>query len=222
MNDEPKRLECIIASLSDSHIAEREFREDGTLNPITDFFAGSHLVAWLNKLRGRGLGAREKYLVLNGDIFDSQLVALLGEYEDPPLLSFAVYKIRRIINMQTEIFDALKSLVDNGWTIVYTIGNHDAFIAWPRVQRELGMRIARNSPERLIFCDEMEIRGILFRHLYEVEPFNTLPPPEDKFSRGYTVKFGKTKFWISEALLPLVQKKTQKTETSNYTAHDDY
>ncbi len=193
-----RAVEYLLVSLSDIHIGELEFREDGIRNLVTDFTSDEALINLLSKLRVRGRKAKKKFLVLNGDIFDSQTVAMLGGYEDPPIESVGVYKMRQIMRMHPEIFDCLKELIDDDWMIIYVIGNHDAFTSWPKVQREIRRRIARRRGERLVFADQFEVAGFHFRHGYEVEPHTIVPPPENRFTDGYQIKGQRV--WLPESL----------------------
>lgn len=207
-----RQVEHLLVSLSDIHIGELEFREDGTRNLVTDFTSDQELINLLSKLRIRGRTAKKKFLVLNGDIFDSQTVAMLGGYEDPPIESVGVYKMRRIIRMHQEIFDCFKELIDDDWMIIYIIGNHDVFTSWPKVQREIRRRIARRRGERLIFADQFEVAGFHFRHGYEIEMHTAVPSPEERFTDGYQIKG--TRVWLPETIFGKMRKKRKYRDSA--------
>jgi UDP-2,3-diacylglucosamine pyrophosphatase LpxH len=218
MNGDERKVVSVGVSFSDLHIAESSFNENGTHNLITDFHSDRELVNLLRELDFKHQDVPSKKIIWNGDIFDSQNVSLLGSYEDPPIKSVGVYKMRKIIRAYPEIFDCLRALTENGWKMIFVIGNHDVFVSWREVQATIRRRLAGRLPrdlqfERVVFDDEFEADGYLFRHYYEVEPYNAVAPPEKRFIKGYRVKIGRpTSLWFSEEFLGEFKKKKKGEE----------
>ena len=148
---------------SDFHLGEGTHLADGALNLLEDFEHDDDFSAWLRALHAQFGGVRAD-LNLMGDIFDPLQVRFLGELVDPPEEPAAVYKLKQIIKGHPRFFEALVWWVGCGRRIRFFIGNHDAFLAWPRVQELLQSTIAQQEPELVEVVQRLTYEGTYCEH----------------------------------------------------------
>lgn len=152
-------------------------------NQLEDF---PHDAAWAAFLASmRAAVAESETIVLNmmGDIFDPLVVTWFGRFEDPPYETVGVRKMRRIMAGHRRFFDALAEfLKDPRCRINFFAGNHDQFLVWPRVQREIVRRLAGKDAvlaAKIGFVDhksgfELCHRGVLYYHGNNAETQNII------------------------------------------------
>lgn len=154
-------------------------------NPLEDFLFDDEFASFLDRVIEEYGKSRVLRLRLLGDCFDPLAVTWQGKMSDPPFEAVGAYKMRRIIRGHRVYFDALARFVrlPNARLDVF-VGNHDQFLCWPAVQRQLLRRVAGNDPvlrERVRFIDQsMEFtdlhRGVQYNHGMNCEPHCTVDP----------------------------------------------
>lgn len=148
---------------SDFHIGEGMLLPDGSPNLLEDFEHDDDFAVWLRMLHAQ-FADRRADLNLMGDIFDPLQVRFLGEFKDPPEEPAAVYKLKQIVKGHPGFFDALSWWVGQGRAVRFFIGNHDAFLAWPRVQELLQSVVAPESPELVSIVPRFTYEGTYCDH----------------------------------------------------------
>lgn len=154
-------------------------------NPLEDFPHDAVFEAFVAKIASLYGGAGVLRFRLMGDTFDPLAMTWKGSLRDPPYETVGVRKMRIVIQGHARFFDALARLVrmPNAHLDVF-VGNHDQFISWPRVQREIVRRIAGGeeaAAARIRFIDqsrdyEDQDRGVLYYHGMNSEPHNGIDP----------------------------------------------
>ena len=110
---------------------------------ITDDFSDDDAVVdFLDNIQSSNPGDKLT-LVLNGDIFDFLKMAYKGSYTRYITEEISLWKLEEVFMAHPKIFAALKKFLQAPNHIVhFVIGNHDADLAWPalqkRLQKELG------------------------------------------------------------------------------------
>lgn len=150
-------------TVSDFHLGEGVLYDDGNLNPLEDFHHDKDfykLLTAINKKYER----HNVSLNLLGDTFDPRQVRLEGKLVDPPHEEVALYKIKKIIDGHLIFFEALRFWISSGRSINIFIGNHDAMLAWPKIQLLLKEIISPENPSLVEFLFEMIHQGSYFAH----------------------------------------------------------
>ncbi len=154
-------------------------------NVLEDFVYDREFDAFITKILSEFGHAKVLRLRLMGDVFDPIAMTWEGSLRDPPYEPVAVRKMRTIMNGHTMFFDALvRFLQEPNVQIDVFVGNHDQFLVWPRVQREIVRRLSHGDPalvEKIRFVDqymgyEDEDRGVLYYHGMDAEPHNVMDP----------------------------------------------
>lgn len=154
-------------------------------NPLEDFVYDDVFAAFLAKVTATYGDAGLLRLKLMGDVFDPLAVTWGGRLADPPFETVGVFKMHRIIRGHAAFFDAIVEFLKapNARLDVF-VGNHDQFLSWPRVQREILKRVAGKDgtlAAKVRFVDQstdfQEVhRGVLYDHGMNSEAHNTIDP----------------------------------------------
>ena len=147
-----------------------------------DFSDDNLLVDFLNKI-----SAKEKdqkvTLVLNGDIFDFLKMHYKNTYPRYITEEISLWKLEHIISAHQEVFEALKIFLNNqNHSIHFVIGNHDADLAWPDVQRKIQEKL--NCKERATFDHYYKTEQIHAEHGHEQDPFFAKDPSKPIIKYG--------------------------------------
>jgi UDP-2,3-diacylglucosamine pyrophosphatase LpxH len=159
--------------VSDLHICDVEDHADGWKRyKSSQYVFDAELAELMRDFRRGAKAGAELTLILNGDIFDFDLVTDVPK--DPPwpvsrsermrgldaTEAKSVWKLERILDHHPELVHALAEFVSRGHRIVYVMGNHDREFHFPRVQQTLRAAIEteverlaneRLEPDRLVF-----------------------------------------------------------------------
>ncbi|MBN2493380.1 MAG: metallophosphoesterase [Deltaproteobacteria bacterium] len=143
-----KRLYLV---LSDLHLSDVEDHADGwKAHKASRYLPDEDLAALLGDFEGRDDAAADKVLILNGDVFDFDLVtAVPGEEEDAglhvsrserrtgldPSDAKSVWKLERMLGCHPVFLGALARLLLAGVKLVYVLGNHDREFHFGAVRR---------------------------------------------------------------------------------------
>lgn len=154
-------------------------------NPLEDFLYDNVFDGFITKLIVGYGNAEEMHLCLMGDVFDPLAVTWKGSLRDPPYETVAVRKMRMIIRGHKAFFDAIvRFMREPNARLDVFVGNHDHFLVFSRVQREIVRRIARGNADvasRIRFVDqhvnyEYQVNDVLFYHGQNAEPHNVMDP----------------------------------------------
>lgn len=154
-------------------------------NPLEDFVYDDVFDAFVAKIVATYGRAETLRIRLMGDCFDPLAVTWNGRLVDPPFEAAAAYKMRRIIRGHATFFNALDRFLrlPNAKLDVF-VGNHDQFLCWPEVQKQILRRLAAGDAAlaaKIRFVDQsMDFedfdRGVLYDHGMNSEAHNTIEP----------------------------------------------
>ena len=152
-------------------------------NPLEDFIYDDVFAAFVARFVAAYGSADILRLRLMGDVFDPLAVTWRGRLSDPPFEAIAAHKMRTIVRGHPVFFDAIAAFLKapNARLDVF-VGNHDQFLCWPKVQREIVKRLAHGDPAiaaKIRFVDQsMDFtdlhRGVLYYHGMNAEAHNTI------------------------------------------------
>ncbi len=127
-------------------------------------------------------------LILNGDIFDFDSVTKLPV--EPPAYSIhwmerrrglfpeeakSSFKMRSILADHPVFVEALRNFVLAGNRLIFTIGNHDIELFFPRVQKDLldALDLPASHRQRVRICDWFYIsnQDTLIEHGHQYDPY---------------------------------------------------
>ncbi len=109
-------------------------------------------------------------LVLLGDIFDYMKMGYKGKYPRYITKEISLWKTDEIISCHKNVFNCLKNFLTNKNTeIIFLIGNHDADLAWPKVQKRI--RETLRTHKQVKFAYEYSHKDIHAEHGHLIDPF---------------------------------------------------
>lgn len=151
--------------------------EMGRGDIMDDFSDDYLLVDFIEKITPQN--SHEKIsLVLLGDIFDYMKMGYKGTYPRYITEEISVWKTDQIINSHKNVFTALKNFLKKDNTeVLFIIGNHDADLAWPKVQKRIKETL--RSHRQIKFAYQYRHKDIHAEHGHLMDPFyiiNTKKP----------------------------------------------
>jgi len=98
-------------------------------------------------------------LVLNGDFFDFLKMDFKGIYPEHITEEVSLWKLERIMEAHPAVLGSLKQFVQNlNHQLYFILGNHDADLAWPLVQKKICAYLGKNANITFSFAyDEGDI-----------------------------------------------------------------
>ena len=77
-------------------------------------------------------------LILNGDFFDFLKISYKNEYPRYVTEEISLWKLNQVLKAHPLVFEALRSFLSHpNAEIFFVIGNHDADLIWPSLQKEI-------------------------------------------------------------------------------------
>jgi len=154
--------------LSDLHLCDVEEHADGwKAYKRAKYVVDRELAALLEKFVATTSEGSEPVLVLNGDIFDFDLVTAVPEAPDWPVRAAerlngldptadkSVWKLEHMLSFHGEFTSALTRFLGRGHRIVYVLGNHDREFHFPEVKAAFVAALrASAATQGLDFADE--------------------------------------------------------------------
>ncbi|MGZ4679558.1 MAG: hypothetical protein ACXV8L_07040 [Ilumatobacteraceae bacterium] len=117
---------------------------------LEDFWQDQAFASWVASIAGP-----DTTLVLNGDVFECAQLEPVSVAGLPDHLAWdeaaSLAKVRTAVRGHPVFFDALASFLEDGSTLVLTIGNHDLDLDVPAVQALLRGRLGDPDETRLSF-----------------------------------------------------------------------
>jgi hypothetical protein len=137
---------------------------------ITDDFSDDHvLVDFINKINSSNPGGKIT-LVLNGDIIDFLKMAYHGHYPRHITEEISSWKLNEVITKHPIIFDALKNFLTNPHHFLhFVIGNHDADLIWPSLQKKLKQIL--DQEQRVTFNYHYQNKDLHAEHGHLLDSF---------------------------------------------------
>jgi hypothetical protein len=134
--------------------------------------AGAHVTAGEERHAGSSAGAQadEVVLILNGDVFDFLKMDYRGKYPRHITEEISEWKMKKVLQAHPRVFAAWKKFLEIPQTrLVFVIGNHDADVAWPGVQRML--LEALGHPPKITITHFFENKLFHVQHGNLIDPF---------------------------------------------------
>lgn len=188
-------LETVV--VSDLHLADAQAPDPR--RPLwmaykrSEFFVDSDFSRLCAYVHDHAHGPVE--LILNGDIFDFDSICQLPSEPEGPVDWLArlrglpseqwmsVFKVRRIVEDHPVWFEALRTFLSQGHRVVFVIGNHDAEVHWPEVQRCVreAAGVDGQTGEQLSFCNWFYLSGsdTYISHGNQYDPYCVIQNPID-------------------------------------------
>lgn len=109
-------------------------------------------------------------LVFNGDSIDFLKMAHRDNYPRAITEEISLWKLEECFTAHSNVFDSLKNfLKDKKNHLFFVIGNHDADLAWPKVQTRLKQFL--NAENRIIFDFKFNQHGVHAEHGHLFDAF---------------------------------------------------
>ena len=150
-------------TVSDLHLGEGILYEDGSLNPLEDFFHDKNFYKFLRLIDQK---YKSFFVCLNllGDIFDPAQVRYENKLIDPPHEEAAITKIKKIIKGHPIFFESLEFWTKKDRPVHLFMGNHDVILAWPKVQKMIKKIISPLRPNLVEILFDKIYKGTYFAH----------------------------------------------------------
>ncbi|OUR96820.1 hypothetical protein A9Q84_10805 [Halobacteriovorax marinus] len=175
--------------ISDLHLSDAEPIHEN--NPLwkkfrrKEYFIDKDVAAFLEKLDAELEAPIE--LVLNGDIFDFDSVMSVPKHGEFSFSSNekhrglnseehkSEFKMMCILRDHSHLCMAFQNFLQKGHKIIFTIGNHDLELHWPKVQQALINAIVPNNvhKEQVVICEWFYLSGgdTLIEHGNQYDPY---------------------------------------------------
>lgn len=122
-------------------------------------------------------------LVLNGDIFDFLKMPYQGRFRHYITQNISVWKLNEAITHHQISFAALKQFAQNpNHRIFFVIGNHDADLIWPALQRKIIETL--NAKGNIHFGYHFQNKEIHAEHGHLLDTFYSFDADEPIFDHG--------------------------------------
>lgn len=143
--------------------------EMGRGDTMDDFQDDQILADFINKISELNRNSKTT-LVLNGDILDFLKMAYKDNYPRYITEEISFWKLNEVIQIHKIVFEALKKfLADPAHSLHFVIGNHDADLVWPGLQKKI--KEILNCPDRINFGFSFDTNEIHAEHGHLVDPF---------------------------------------------------
>lgn len=169
-----KKNKTIIV-ISDIHLGAGEY-VNGQKNYLEDFHYDDELIEFLKYFSSDKFHSRDVELIINGDLFDFLAIPFVPYYDDEFWSEEAsLKKFELIYEAHTEVFEEFAKFIDKkNKKIVLIVGNHDAELIFPSMQKYLLSKFTPDQQSRFIILlnEELEYRPhpkICIKHGHEYE-----------------------------------------------------
>ena len=124
--------------LSDFHIGKGRWLEDGSLNPLEQFFYDEKFIEFLDYYSRDEFRRCEVELILNGDFLNTIQVDYDEELPEAITERGSLEKVKLIVEGHPELFEALRRFAQAPHhSITYILGNHEPGLLWTGVRQWL-------------------------------------------------------------------------------------
>ncbi len=167
---------------SDFHLGTGRRNEDGSLNTLEDFIFDERFIEFLEYYSTGDYTNAEVELILNGDFFNMIQTPVDGLVPTDVTEEISLRQLARIVDGHPQVVAALQAFREReGKRLVFTVGNHDAGLAWPAVKERI----------REIFGRDVEVvsRAYVFDNIHvehgdRYEPVHYVDPRLPFLSKG--------------------------------------
>lgn len=170
-----KKTKKTILVISDLHLSAGEF-VNGSRNILEDFQSDKELVDFFNYYSSDEYGKnKEVEVIINGDFYDFLAVPYVDYFDDEFYSEEAcVEKLQVILDAHHEVTESMIRFLESGnKKIVYILGNHDAELILPEVQKLLLYQFPEKIRENFVIMDAdngyTPIPQVAIRHGHQYE-----------------------------------------------------
>tara|TARA_B100001248_G_scaffold262728_1_gene261740 strand:- start:12254 stop:13372 length:1119 start_codon:yes stop_codon:yes gene_type:complete len=159
-----KKIKLVV---SDLHLSSGRTLEDGTTNPLEEFFFDVKFKEFIHYYTTGEYKDYEVELIINGDFLNFIQMDYKGHYLTVITEPICVEKLKRIVEGHPEFFQALKDFAaDPKHSITYIVGNHDQAMLWKKTREYLNQILDTevNYKNIVYFFDGVHIEH---GHMYE-------------------------------------------------------
>ncbi len=166
-----RRVKLVV---SDFHVGAGRRYSDGSLNTMENFVFDERFIDFIEYYSTGDYTNAEVELIINGDFFNLIQIEVDGRTPSDITEDLGTRQMRQVLDGHPMLFDALQTFAElPGKTIVFTIGNHDAALIWPRVknllQKRLGEQV-RIVNRTYVFDDVAVEHGDRYDPVHAVDP----------------------------------------------------
>lgn len=159
--------------LSDLHLGRGRYLRSGQVNILEDFIEDERFKEFAQYHSSGEFAQEEVHLFLNGDILNLIQIDIDGVFSHIIDEERTIKALEIIALGHPDFFKGLKDFLSNqGNKLTYVIGNHDAPMAFPGVQK----RFCEIVGAHVEFCFNYQEHGIHIEHGHRFEMINTVPP----------------------------------------------
>ena len=167
MKSAPEKLKVVV---SDFHIGKGRYLPNGEKNYLEDFYQDEKFAELLEYYSTGQYEDAEIELIINGDFFDLLQVDIMGQVSEKFTERISLEKLDAIKHGHPSIFESLRTFSQRPKkSISYVIGNHDAPMLWPNVQKMLVEIIGRPIK---FYPESYSFDGVFIAHGHLYEFFN--------------------------------------------------
>ncbi len=167
--------------ISDLHLGPSETQGE-KFRGLDDFFADDAFARLLERL-GSPTSKVPTELIVAGDFIDfwqiEEAMGLLPTREEgePPIAADQQGSLAALdvaLAAHPQVFKSLSKFLASGDNrLVFVVGNHDADLAWPRVQLAVARALSQKNLDRLAFVTNAYLdRGVYVGHGHQLDPAN--------------------------------------------------
>ncbi|MBI2982416.1 MAG: metallophosphoesterase [Deltaproteobacteria bacterium] len=136
--------------VSDFHVGKGVFLENGTRNPLEDFFYDAKFIEFLEYHRTGDYENADVELICNGDFFNHLQLDLNEKHPAWISEGVALHRMEAILKGHPGIFEELKHFAGiPRHRILFMLGNHDPGLLFPSVAERLKKALGPNIAVRL-------------------------------------------------------------------------
>lgn len=158
--------------VSDLHLGRGQFLKNGQYNILEDFLEDDRFYEFCEYFSSDNYSSSPVHLVLNGDIFNLIQIDIDGVFTHIIDEEITCKALHRIIKGHSRFFLGLKKFLSSpNKKITYIIGNHDAPMAFKKVQQILNDQLKA----KIEYCFETIIQGVHIEHGHRFEMINAIP-----------------------------------------------
>ncbi len=169
------KVDKIVLVISDLHLSAGTMI-DGKKNFLEDFHLDKELIDFLEFYSSKDNAAREVELIINGDLLDLLAVPYVPFFDDEFWSEKAgIAKLEMILAAHRGVLEALNKFISvKKKKIIYIIGNHDAELILPGVQKVLLDEIDEKFRDNFQIWNQLDKayipeKGIHIKHGHEYE-----------------------------------------------------
>ncbi|NBX67808.1 MAG: hypothetical protein EBR01_02450 [Proteobacteria bacterium] len=159
---------------SDFHLGKGKKLENGSMNPLEDFFHDHRFKEFLEHYSQSPYEDYEIELVLNGDILNLIQVDYRGHFTTVITEAVSVAKLQSIIDGHPVFFNCLKDFLNHSKrSLTYVIGNHDQEMLWSGTRQLFESAVGREVNWKNTYY---QTDGIHVEHGHQYESVNRVDP----------------------------------------------